>query len=146
MNLEDEGDPVYVRLWEEAELASPSDDGWHFVKCPDCLGTGRVRGWKRVSNFLHWTRQKAKFARYHVVKLPYTEKRAAAHLAWVDANPVCLGLASMELDDGNGPYFLEVDSPAWTKRFYAERLDVPHPWLWNRKLAWRVLIGRGRRW
>jgi hypothetical protein len=27
-------------LWLKAEAESPSDDGWHFVKCPDCDGTG----------------------------------------------------------------------------------------------------------
>lgn len=28
-------------LWLEAEKGRPSDDGWHFVKCPDCKGTGK---------------------------------------------------------------------------------------------------------
>ena len=28
-------------LWLEAEKKQPSDDGWHFVKCPDCGGTGK---------------------------------------------------------------------------------------------------------
>ena len=27
-------------LWLEAEAKQPTDDGWHFVKCPDCGGTG----------------------------------------------------------------------------------------------------------
>jgi hypothetical protein len=27
-------------LWLEAEKESPSDDGWHFVRCPECGGTG----------------------------------------------------------------------------------------------------------
>lgn len=27
-------------LWLEAEKEKPSEDGWHFVKCPDCNGTG----------------------------------------------------------------------------------------------------------
>ena len=31
-------------LWLEAEMRSPSDDGWHFVKCPDCDGTGKRTG------------------------------------------------------------------------------------------------------
>ena len=33
----------YHRLWLEAEKKSPSEDGWHFVKCPDCRGTGKRR-------------------------------------------------------------------------------------------------------
>lgn len=27
-------------LWLEAEKKSPSDDGYHFVRCPECGGTG----------------------------------------------------------------------------------------------------------
>jgi len=27
-------------LWLEAEKEKPSEDGWHFVKCPNCNGTG----------------------------------------------------------------------------------------------------------
>lgn len=29
------------RRWHEAEKAEPSDDGCHFVTCPDCEGTGK---------------------------------------------------------------------------------------------------------
>jgi len=28
-------------LWLAAEEASPAEDGWHFVRCPDCGGTGK---------------------------------------------------------------------------------------------------------
>jgi hypothetical protein len=28
-------------LWEEAEIINPSEDGWHFVTCPTCGGTGK---------------------------------------------------------------------------------------------------------
>lgn len=28
-------------LWLEAEKKEHADDGWHFVKCPDCGGTGK---------------------------------------------------------------------------------------------------------
>ena len=38
-----ETDPVFKALWEECH-ANPHDepcDGWHFVKCPDCKGTGK---------------------------------------------------------------------------------------------------------
>lgn len=27
-------------LWLEAEKRSKSTDDWHFIKCPDCNGTG----------------------------------------------------------------------------------------------------------
>ena len=29
-------------LWLEAEAKQPTDDGWLFVKCPDCVGTGKT--------------------------------------------------------------------------------------------------------
>ncbi len=28
-------------LWLEAERKEHAPDGWHFVKCPDCGGTGK---------------------------------------------------------------------------------------------------------
>jgi len=28
------------RLWYEAEKKHPTDDGWHFIVCPECKGTG----------------------------------------------------------------------------------------------------------
>lgn len=33
-------DVELLRRWREAELNAPSDDGYHFVKCPICEGTG----------------------------------------------------------------------------------------------------------
>ncbi|BBB13614.1 hypothetical protein [Sphingopyxis sp. FD7] len=27
--------------WAAAEEAAPDDDGWHFIKCADCNGTGK---------------------------------------------------------------------------------------------------------
>lgn len=35
-----ETDPRMVALWREAEQVNHTADGWHFVKCPDCHGTG----------------------------------------------------------------------------------------------------------
>jgi hypothetical protein len=36
----DDIEEPFHTLWLEAEVKNPSDDGWHFVKCPDCNGTG----------------------------------------------------------------------------------------------------------
>lgn len=35
-----EKDPALIRLWVEAEKKEKSDDGYHFVKCPICGGSG----------------------------------------------------------------------------------------------------------
>ena len=29
-------------LWVEAEKKNPTGDGWHFVRCPACNGTGKA--------------------------------------------------------------------------------------------------------
>jgi len=42
IKLDYNDDPVFVQLWEQAEAKEPSEDGWHFVKCPTCGGTGKV--------------------------------------------------------------------------------------------------------
>ena len=34
-------DEPWHTLWLEAEAKEPTDDGWHFVICPDCNGTGK---------------------------------------------------------------------------------------------------------
>jgi hypothetical protein len=33
--------PAYQERWAEAEAKEATDDGWHFVKCMDCNGTGK---------------------------------------------------------------------------------------------------------
>jgi hypothetical protein len=30
-------------LWLEAEAKKQTDDDYHFVKCPDCNGTGKIK-------------------------------------------------------------------------------------------------------
>lgn len=37
----EETDPVLRALWAEAEAEGHAEDGWHFVTCPTCGGTGR---------------------------------------------------------------------------------------------------------
>lgn len=34
-------DTAYQKKWDEAEAKEATDDGWHFVKCLDCNGTGK---------------------------------------------------------------------------------------------------------
>ena len=40
----DETDPAIISLWDKAEQECPADDGWHFVQCPACNGTGKEGG------------------------------------------------------------------------------------------------------
>ena len=42
--LVEENDPRYVALWQEAHAKPHGEpcDGWHFIKCPDCGGSGKV--------------------------------------------------------------------------------------------------------
>ncbi len=41
--IDDPSDAIFDKLWEEAEKVKPTDDGYHFVKCPDCKGTGKKK-------------------------------------------------------------------------------------------------------
>lgn len=41
-NLTDETDPELIRRWKMADAAEPTLDGWHFVRCPTCGGSGGV--------------------------------------------------------------------------------------------------------
>ncbi len=37
----DDKEEPFRTLWLEAESKKKADDGWHFVKCPKCGGTGK---------------------------------------------------------------------------------------------------------
>ena len=39
-----EGDDVFDKLWDEAHTKPHKEecDGWHFLKCPECNGTGKA--------------------------------------------------------------------------------------------------------
>jgi len=37
----DDMEEPWQSLWLKAEAKRPANDGWHFVKCPDCHGTGK---------------------------------------------------------------------------------------------------------
>lgn len=47
ISLETTKDPVFLALWADVHARAHSDpryakcDGWHFVKCPACAGTGK---------------------------------------------------------------------------------------------------------
>ena len=57
---EEDPNPVYHALWLEAEKIHHEEDGWQFVVCPDCGGTGkRVSGKtakSKTSLFSRWAR------------------------------------------------------------------------------------------
>jgi hypothetical protein len=36
-----ERNPVFLALWRKSEQKKHAKDGWHFVKCPECKGTGK---------------------------------------------------------------------------------------------------------
>ena len=42
VNKNDMEEP-FRTLWLKAEKKKASKDGWHFIKCPDCNGTGLKR-------------------------------------------------------------------------------------------------------
>jgi hypothetical protein len=44
----------YVDKWWDAENKEHAEDGWHFVKCPECHGTGRVSWWIALSRIPRW--------------------------------------------------------------------------------------------
>lgn len=47
-------------LWLEAEAKEPTDDGYHFVKCPYCDGTGRVNWLKTILRIPWWLKKSTK--------------------------------------------------------------------------------------
>lgn len=81
---EQEADPRLAALWREAEAAEPSDDGWHFVRCPDCRATGRQQGWapwiflRNLPRVLHG---KARFARFHLLSTS-SWRKDVPHWRW----------------------------------------------------------------
>jgi hypothetical protein len=132
---ENERHPDLILAWRTAEAERPSYDGWHFVRCPDCKGTGRTRGLApRAKQVGFWARKKWEFARRHVLVRPYTAATAARVLRMQHEAP------SEAFQVGGQP-----EPPPWHRLApYGDRLDVPRPWLWNRRIAIRVLLGRTR--
>ncbi|WP_433357669.1 hypothetical protein ACQP25_44730 (plasmid) [Microtetraspora malaysiensis] len=88
--IEDEPDPRLRALWEQAEAEDPADDGWHFVRCPACEGTGRQRGpflWVLAKNLPRVLKQKARFARFHLFSTA-TWRKDVPHPVWFNVRLV----------------------------------------------------------
>ncbi len=43
-----QNDRAYRGLWEAAEAEEPSEDGWHFVCCAHCAGSGTVGSLRNI--------------------------------------------------------------------------------------------------
>lgn len=52
----------WATLWAQAERAEPSDDGWHFVRCPSCHGSGRVSWFMSVLRIPRWLYRASRMA------------------------------------------------------------------------------------
>jgi hypothetical protein len=66
----DETDPELVALWKAAEAEAPADDGWHFVTCPQCKGTGKRQGrFPRLRNLPNVLRCQWRFFRGCVLNM-----------------------------------------------------------------------------
>jgi hypothetical protein len=56
-------DAWYDAKWVEAEAEVPSDDGWHFLECYDCRGTGRVSLLRAAARIPRWILKGFRFVR-----------------------------------------------------------------------------------
>lgn len=68
----DHKDPVFRKLWEEAEALEPTDDGYHFVECPECNGSGKRKLNAEISyeKYLEYTPQDMPGLQYYVLRIP----------------------------------------------------------------------------
>lgn len=56
-----EKDPELIKRWWTAERDHPSDDGYHFVRCPQCEGTGKVQWYISLTRIPKWIIRGFKF-------------------------------------------------------------------------------------
>jgi hypothetical protein len=51
-----EENPAFLKSWEEAHAKPHAEpcDGWHFVTCADCGGTGRVAWYVTIARLPRW--------------------------------------------------------------------------------------------
>ena len=66
----DTADDELRGLWCAAELRSPSEDGWHFVPCSKCGGTGRVSWLRSILRIPRWFWAGLKFIRHYPGRAP----------------------------------------------------------------------------
>lgn len=144
-----DGDAAYMEAWREAEAKCPTDDGWHFVICPVCKGTGKTRGIvPRARQIMRTLGSKWEFARGHVLVRPYTSGTAALAQLWQKDHVLAMVEMPVRPDNPDLLAAWEVLEREWESPRcpfavgYGDRLDVPRPWVWNRKLSLRVLFGR----
>ena len=66
LTMEDERDPKLLLLWEAAHSKSDEEtcDGWHFVKCAGCDGSGRVSWFVTVARVPRWLWKGVRFYRW----------------------------------------------------------------------------------
>lgn len=77
---EDETDPALIALWNQAEAESHATDGWHFVTCPQCHGTGKRQGrFPRLRNLPNLVRGRWRFFRGCVLNM---DCRAEPEARW----------------------------------------------------------------
>lgn len=43
VHCESETNEVLLKLWDKLEKEEHSPNGWHFVECPECRGSGKER-------------------------------------------------------------------------------------------------------
>ena len=57
---------------EEAEALEPTDDGYHFVECPECNGSGKRKLNAEISyeKYLEYTPQDMPGLQYYVLRIP----------------------------------------------------------------------------
>lgn len=58
------GDPLdeEIAAWERAHAESPHEcDGWHFIPCPDCGGSGRASWLTTIARLPRWFVRGARF-------------------------------------------------------------------------------------
>lgn len=79
--VESETSPGYLRAWFQAHAQPHAEecDGWHFVQCGSCNGTGRVSMWRSLARIPRWFVRGAKFllemGPNHSVRPPYMNGR-----------------------------------------------------------------------